>query len=70
MVTADKIRDPLLSVKEASAACGCDPSTLRRFMSKGLLPFFQIGRWGHIKIRRSTLEEFQRKYEHRLVSNA
>jgi excisionase family DNA binding protein len=77
LTTDDKISrgtltvDPMLTLAESALACGCSTSTMRKRVKKNLLPFFQIGTTGHIKIRKSALEKFLHQQTHQAeVSNA
>jgi predicted site-specific integrase-resolvase len=51
--------DPLWPLKRAAEFLACDTNTLRRYAkSDGLIRFFQVGKHGHLKFRRSELEKF------------
>ncbi len=51
--------DPLWPLKRAAEFLCCDQSTLRRYAKvEGRIKFFQIGSHGHLKFRRSELENF------------
>jgi hypothetical protein len=51
--------DPLWSLKRSAEFLSCDTGTLRRYAKQeGRIKFFQIGSHGHLKFRRSELENF------------
>jgi excisionase family DNA binding protein len=51
--------DPLWPLKRAAEFLACDTTTLRRYAKvEGRIRFFQVGKHGHLKFRRSELENF------------
>ena len=50
----------LYTVAEAAEILMCNPNTVYRLHSAGLLPFLKLGR---LKCRREALEDFLKKYE-------
>jgi excisionase family DNA binding protein len=58
--------EELLTVKEASKVLKCGLPYLYKIINAGLLPYMKLG---HIKIRRSAIDEFILKYENMDLSN-
>jgi excisionase family DNA binding protein len=64
------ICDPMLSLREVSEITGMTVSTIRRFMGRGVLPYFQLGTHGWIRVRKSSLDKFLARYESKAVPHA
>ena len=60
------MNEEVLTVKETSKVLKCGVNYVYELIKKGLLPHMKFG---HIKIRRSAIDEFILKYENIDLSN-
>ena len=60
------MKEELLTVKETAEVLKCGLNYVYELINKGLLPCMKLG---HIKIRRSSLDEFILKYSNMDLSN-
>jgi|HubBroStandDraft_1064217.scaffolds.fasta_scaffold1628021_1 predicted site-specific integrase-resolvase len=55
--------DPLLDLKEVALTCAVDVSTVRRWLTLGMLPYWQVAKFSRIRVRKSVLDNFMAQHE-------